>query len=76
VDTPMGAEFYGARRRVTPDIYERRRKIQLKYAQAVLVTKEISEVFMLPVNGLTQDLPATKILRMRLEVLIDRFVRD
>ena len=53
-----------------------RRKIQLKYTQAVLGTKEVSEVFMLAVDGLTHDLPATKVLRRRLEVLIDRFVRD
>ena len=41
--------------------------------QAVLGTKEVSEVFM---DGLTHDLPATKVLRRRLEVLIDRFARD
>ena len=61
---------------MTPDIDERRREIQLKYTQAVLGTKEVSEIFMLAVDGLTNDLPATKVLRMRLEVLIDRFVRD
>jgi AcrR family transcriptional regulator len=76
VDAPMGTEFYGACKRVTPDINERHRKIQLKYTQAVLGTKEVSEVFMLAVDGLHQDLPATKVLRNRLEVLIDRFVRD
>jgi len=43
VDAPMGAEFYAACRRVTPDIAERRGKIQLKYTQAVLGTKEVSE---------------------------------
>jgi hypothetical protein len=72
----MGTEFYEACRRVTPDIDERRRKIQLKYTQAVLGTKEVSEVFMLAVDGLTSGLPATKVLRRRLEVLIGRFVRD
>ena len=76
VDAPMGAEFYGACSRVTPDIGERRKKIQLKYTQAVLGTKEVSEIFMLAVDGFTQDLPAPKVLRRRLEVLIDRFVRD
>ena len=76
VDAPMGTEFYEACSRVTPDINERHRKIQLKYTQAVLGTKEASEVFMLAVDGLTQDLPAPKVLRRRLEVLIDRFVRD
>jgi TetR/AcrR family transcriptional regulator, transcriptional repressor of aconitase len=76
VDAPMGAEFYGACSRVRPDIYERHRKIQLKYTQAVLGTKEVSEVFMLAVDGLHHDLPGTKVLHRRLELLIDRFVRD
>ena len=76
VDAPMGTEFYQACRRVTPHINEKHRKIQLKYTQAVLGTKEVSEVFILAVDGLHQDLPATKVLRRRLDVLIDRFVRD
>jgi TetR/AcrR family transcriptional regulator, transcriptional repressor of aconitase len=76
VDAPMGTEFYGACSRVTPDIYERRRKIQLKYTQAVLGTEEVSKVFMLAIDGLTQDLPAPRVLLRRLEVLIDQFVRD
>ena len=76
VDAPMGAEFYETCDRVAPDINERRRRVQLKYTQAILGSKEISEVFMLAVDGLHRDLPATKVLRRRLEVLIDRFVRD
>jgi TetR/AcrR family transcriptional regulator, transcriptional repressor of aconitase len=76
VDAPMGTEFYGACKRVTPDISEGHRKMQLKYTQAVLGTKELSEVFMLAVDGLIQDQPVTTVLRRRLEVLIDRFVRD
>ena len=74
VDAPMGDEFYGACSRVTPDVDERHRKIELKYTQAVLGTEEVSKVFMLAVKGLTRDLPAPKVLRRRLEVLIDRFV--
>ena len=76
VDAPMGAEFYETCGRVAPDINERHRRIQLKYTQAILGSKEVSEVFMLAVDGLHRDLPATKVLRRRLEVLIDRFVRD
>ena len=76
VDAPMGAEFYETCGRIRPDINEKRRKIQLKYTQSVLGAKEVSEVFMLAVDGLTQDLPAPKVLRRRLEVLIDRFVCD
>ena len=76
VDTPMGAEFYETCSRVAPEIAEKRIKMQLKYTQTILHTKEVSEVFMLAVDGLKQDLPAPKVLRRRLEVLIDRFVRD
>jgi AcrR family transcriptional regulator len=76
VEAPMGAEFYEACSRVTPDIDERHTKMQLKYTQTILGTKEVSEVFLLAIDGLIQDLPAPKVLRRRLEVLIDRFVRD
>ena len=76
VDAPMGAEFYETCGRVRPDINESRRKMQLKYTQAVLSGREVSEVFTLAVDGLTQDLPAPRVLRSRLEVLIDRFVCD
>ena len=48
----------------------------VRYTQTILHTKEVSEVFMLAVDGLKQDLPATKVLRRRLEVLIGQFVRD
>jgi TetR/AcrR family transcriptional regulator, transcriptional repressor of aconitase len=76
VDAPMGAEFYETCSRVAPDIAERRMKMQLKYTQAVLGTREVSEVFMLAAAGLTQDLPSIKVLGRRLEVLIDRVVGD
>jgi len=75
-NAPMGAEFYEACRQVAPEIEEKRTKMQLKYTQAILGGKEVSEVFMLAVDGLTQDLPAPKVLRRRLEMLIDRFARD
>lgn len=74
-DAPMGAEFYEACSRVAPEIEEKRAKMQLKYTQGILGSKEVSEVFILSVDGLIQDLPAPKVLRRRLEVLIDRFVR-
>ena len=76
VEAPMGAEFYETCSRVAPDIEEKRTKMQLKYTQAILGTKEVSEAFMLAVDGLIQDLPAPRVLRRRLEVLIDRFVRE
>ena len=73
----MGAEFYETCSRVAPEIEEEEHtKMQLKYTLAILGTKEVSEVFMLAVDGLIQDLPAPRVLHRRLEVLIDRFVGD
>jgi hypothetical protein len=76
VDAPMGAEFYEACSRVTPDIDEGHRKMRVKYTEPVFGDKEVSEVFIPAVDGLAQDLPASKVLRRRLEVRIDRFVHD
>ena len=76
VDAPMGAEFYETCSRVAPETAKKRIKMRLEYTRAILRTKEVSKVFMLAVDGLIQDLPAPKVLRYRLEVLIDRFVRD
>lgn len=73
VDSPMGPEIYKICHRITPDLDARHRKAQLKYTEAVIGSKEASEVFLLAVDGLTQDMPSTKTLRRRLEVLIDRF---
>jgi hypothetical protein len=70
----MGVEFYEACSRIAPEIEAKHEKIQLKYTQVILGTKELAEVFMLAVDGLSWDLPSTKVLRKRLEILIDQFV--
>src|SRR5580658_294779 len=57
VDAPMGTEFYETCGRITPDINESRRKMQLKYTQAVLGTEEVSKVFMLSVDVKNRALP-------------------
>jgi hypothetical protein len=41
----------------------------------VLNVKELAEVFFLAPEGLHVDLPSAKVLRARLQILIDCFVR-
>jgi len=59
VDAPMGAEFYAACRRVTPDIAERRGKINLSTRRLSLGLKR-SRSLHAGCRRFTQDLPATK----------------
>ncbi|WP_257460587.1 TetR/AcrR family transcriptional regulator [Archangium lipolyticum] len=74
VGAPMAAEFYEACERLLPEVEARHQRLWLKYTQAVLESKELSELFMLAVDGLQSDLPATRVLRRRLQLLIERFV--
>ena len=71
---PMAAEFYQACSKVLPEVEARHERLRLKYTQAVLGSKELSEVFMLAVDGLGVDLPSPRVLRRRLQVLVERFV--
>ena len=71
---PMAAEFYEACSRVLPEVEARHERLRLKYTQAVLGAKELSEVFILAVDGLGADLPSARVLRRRLQILVERFV--
>ncbi|MCI0572624.1 MAG: TetR/AcrR family transcriptional regulator [Myxococcaceae bacterium] len=71
---PMAAEFFEACSSLLPEVEERHERLMLKYTQAVLESRELSEVFMLAVEGLGSDLPSTRVLRRRLQVLVERFV--
>jgi AcrR family transcriptional regulator len=72
---PMAAEFYEVCSRLFPQVETKHERLVLKYTQAILETKELSEVFMLAVDGLQADLPTTRVLRRRLQILIERFVQ-
>jgi AcrR family transcriptional regulator len=71
---PMAAEFYEACSKVLPEVEAKHERLRLKYTQAVLGSKELSEVFMLAVDGLGVDVPSARVLRRRLQVLVERFV--
>ncbi|QRN95910.1 TetR/AcrR family transcriptional regulator [Archangium violaceum] len=70
---PMAAAFQAACHRVAPEVMERHDRLQLAYTQAVLGSKELSEVFILAACGLGADIPTTRALRARLQVLVERF---
>lgn len=74
VGAPMAAEFYEVCERVAPASEEKHRKVVLKAVQAVLGDKEAAEVLLLALDGLHGDLPSTKVLRRRVELLVERFV--
>jgi TetR/AcrR family transcriptional regulator, transcriptional repressor of aconitase len=70
---PASEGFFETCERVLPlatAAYARRR---LRYAQALLRRRELAEVFLLAVDGLTKDQPRTAVLRKRLETLVDCF---
>ncbi|ADO68139.1 TetR/AcrR family transcriptional regulator [Stigmatella aurantiaca] len=71
---PMAAEFFEACSRLFPEVEEKHERFRLKYTQAILETQEIAELFMLATDGLTLDLPAPRVLRRRLQLLVERFV--
>ena len=71
---PMLDEYFDACERLIPKAEEKHARLQLKYTQAVLGDRELSELFMLAADGLTIDLPSTATLRRRLQLLVGRFV--
>jgi AcrR family transcriptional regulator len=75
VGAPMASEFYEVCERLAPALEAKHQKTFLKVVQAIIEDKEAAEVFLLALDGLHADMPATKVLRRRLELLVDRFVR-
>jgi TetR/AcrR family transcriptional regulator, transcriptional repressor of aconitase len=71
---PMAADLYEVCSRLFPQVEAKHVRMQLKLTQAILENKELSEVFMLAVDGLQSDLPTTRVLRRRLQLLVERFV--
>ena len=70
---PAVAEFYDACVRVIPEIHERHEKKLFELTNAVIGDRELTDVFLLAVDGMFTDLPSVAVLRKRLYVLIDRF---
>ncbi len=74
IEIPMVSELFDACTRVLPELEKKHELRRIEYAQTVLGSKELAEVFVLAASGLTKDLPSVAVLRCRLTILIDRFV--
>jgi TetR/AcrR family transcriptional regulator, transcriptional repressor of aconitase len=72
--SPMAAEFYEACMRVLPEIHAKHERRLFELTKGLLGTKEVTEVFMLAVDGQMTDLPSVSVLRKRVQLLIERFV--
>lgn len=69
---PMAAEFLeGAR--LGSEISGQREKMRHKVVQAILGSRDLTEVFLLAAHGLQKDRPAAKLLKRRFEVLVAQF---
>ena len=70
----MAGELYEACKRFEPEGVQKRERMRLKYTQAILGDREVAEVFMLSVEGLSgTDFPTTNVLKKRVRVLVEHF---
>jgi hypothetical protein len=72
----MGREFFEACERIDPEIEAQHRRVALKCVTSILGDKASAEVFLLALDGLLADEPATRVLEQRTELLADRFARS
>ncbi|WP_411822498.1 TetR/AcrR family transcriptional regulator [Leptospira sp. 'Mane'] len=71
---PMTSDYYEACSRLSPKVMEKYERFVIKSVQSVLGDKETAEIFFLAMDGMSADLPSVKILKRRMEILIDKFV--
>ncbi|PJZ79070.1 TetR/AcrR family transcriptional regulator [Leptospira neocaledonica] len=72
---PKTAEFYETCSKLSPESTQKYEKQIVKFAERILGDKKTAEVFFLALEGLSADLPKTKVLRKRVELLCERFSR-
>lgn len=70
---PMSADFYEICSVRLPQVTAAYARNAVKCAESVLASREVAEVFFLATEGLHSDLPSEKVLRKRLQVLVDQF---
>ncbi len=73
---PMAADFYETCDRLAPEIEISNRKRRLRYTQQIIPLRALAEIFMFAVEGIQGDLPNTRTLKQRLQLLIDQFVPE
>jgi AcrR family transcriptional regulator len=73
MDAPMAKEFYDACMQVIPEIHAKHERKLYELTRRLIGGKDVTDVFMLAVDGLFVDLPSVAVLRKRLRVLVDHF---
>lgn len=71
---PMGREFFDACERIDPDIDAQHRKVLLQCVTSILGEAASAEVFLLALDGMLADVPSTRVLEQRTQLLAARFV--
>ena len=66
-------EFLATCEQIIPQAAAAYEKRRLRYTRAVLVDRELAQIFVMSADGLLVDLPSPDILRRRLKRLIERF---
>lgn len=74
MSSPMASEFYEACMRVLPEIHAKHERRLFNLTKELLGTKDVTEVFMLAIDGQMTDLPSVSVLRKRVQLLVERFV--
>ena len=72
---PMSTEFYHTCSLLFPELSEKYERFLHKQVARVLDNKESAEVLTLAMSGLQSDVPSTKTLRKRIQILINNFIR-
>ena len=70
---PQALEFFEVCGELAPKIEERQRRRVQKCLQGLLGSREVTEVFLLALDGIEGDLPSNALLRRRVELLVERF---
>lgn len=73
VGHPKTGEFYEMCSVHLPQVTETYQRTFMKGARELLRDKDLGEVFFLATEGLHVDLPSTKVLEQRLQILVERF---
>ena len=73
VGAPMGSEFLAACERIDPESEALHRKVALECIASILGDAASAEVFLLALDGLLADVPASEVLEQRTRVLAERF---
>ncbi len=73
-NAPKAPEFFEVCSQLAPKVEEKQQRRVVKCLQLVLGTRELTEVFLLALEGVEGDLPSSAVLRRRVELLVERFV--